>query len=108
MMNHGATLASLQRVNFMRRLRYQVAASLDGYIAGPNGEADWIPHDPDFDFNVIYSQFDTVFIGRRTFEVMNRSGMGIMPGMKAFVFSRTLSQSDHPGVTVVANNPGEI
>ena len=29
----------------MRRLRYQVAASLDGYIAGPNGEFDWIPMD---------------------------------------------------------------
>lgn len=26
----------------MRALRYSVAASLDGYIAGPNGEFDWI------------------------------------------------------------------
>ena len=34
----------------MRRLCYSVAASLDGYIAAPNGEADWIVIDPDFDF----------------------------------------------------------
>ena len=26
----------------MRKIRYAVATSLDGYIAGPNGEADWI------------------------------------------------------------------
>lgn len=31
----------------MRRIRYRVATSLDGYIAGPNGEADWIPMDSD-------------------------------------------------------------
>lgn len=34
----------------MRRIRYLVAASLDGFIAGPQGEADWIPMDPDVDF----------------------------------------------------------
>jgi dihydrofolate reductase len=30
----------------MRRIRYSVAMSLDGYIAGPNGEYDWIEVDP--------------------------------------------------------------
>ena len=30
----------------MRRIRYSVAMSLDGYIAGPNGEYDWIELDP--------------------------------------------------------------
>jgi hypothetical protein len=34
----------------MRRLCYSVAVSLDGYIAGPNGEADWVVMDPDIDF----------------------------------------------------------
>ena len=34
-----------------RRVRYQVAMSLDGFIAGPNGEADWIITDPEIDFN---------------------------------------------------------
>ena len=49
----------------MRRLRYQVATSLDGYIAGPNGEFDWITMDPDIDFKALYKQFDTVVMGGR-------------------------------------------
>ena len=38
------------REGVMRRVRYAVASSLDGYIAGPKGEADWIIMDPDIDF----------------------------------------------------------
>lgn len=36
-----------------RRLRYHVAASLDGFIAGPNGEYDWIVMDPSIDFDPV-------------------------------------------------------
>ena len=85
----------------MRRIRYAVATSLDGYIAGPKGEADWIIMDPDIDFNAIFKQFDTLLVGRRTFEPMAREGGGAMPGMKTFVFSRTLRPSDYPNVTIV-------
>jgi dihydrofolate reductase len=88
----------------MRRIRYAVASSLDGYIAGPNGEADWIIMDPDIDFGDVFNQFDTLLIGRRTFEVMSQSGNIGMPGMKSIVISRTLSQSDHPDVTVLGEN----
>jgi dihydrofolate reductase len=85
----------------MRRIRYSVAASLDGYIAGPNGEADRITMDPDIDFSAILKQFDALLVGRRTFESMAHDGDGAMPGMKTFVFSRTLQQSDYPKVTIV-------
>ena len=43
----------------MRRVLYRVAASLDGYIAGPRGEVDWIVHDPAVDFTKVYEQVDT-------------------------------------------------
>jgi dihydrofolate reductase len=81
-----------------------VATSLDGYIAGPRGEADWIIRDPDIDFRALFDQFDTVLIGRRTFEGMARGKKkpGAMPGMKTLVFSSTLRQSDYPKVTIVA------
>ena len=53
-----------------RQIRYGVAMSLDGYIAGPQGEADWIMMDPDIDFAAMFDQFDTFIMGRRTFEPM--------------------------------------
>ncbi len=81
--------------------------SLDGYIAGPNGEHDWIIMDPDIDFNAILSQFDTLLIGRGTYEPMVESGRTEMPGMKAYVISTTLRQEDHPHVTIINENVNE-
>jgi dihydrofolate reductase len=88
-----------------RRVRYQVAASLDGYVAGPKGEADWIPMDPDIDFGALFAQFDTLLMGRRTFEGLVAQGQssGGAFGMKTVVVSRTLNPADHPDVTVVAD-----
>jgi dihydrofolate reductase len=84
-----------------RRVRYVVAASLDGYIAGPDGEFDWIVTDPDVDFAAVFKQFDTLLIGRKTYETMLRHGGPEMPGVKAFVVSQTLQQKDCVGATLV-------
>ena len=76
-------------------------------IAGPNGEADWIIMDPEIDFKALYNQFDTMLMGRRTFEVVKGAGGGgSTPGMQVLVFSRTLRQQDHPGVTIVDDPEG--
>ena len=50
-----------------RRLRYQVAVSLDGFIAGPKGEYDWIVMDPSIDFGALFKEFDTAVMGRKTY-----------------------------------------
>ena len=92
----------------MRRLRYQVATSLDGYIAGPHGEFDWIPMDPDIDFASLFSQFDTVIMGRKTFlSMLQHGGTGAMPGLDVVVFSRTLRAADYPDVSISAQDPAD-
>jgi dihydrofolate reductase len=87
----------------MRRVRYSVAMSLDGFIAGPEGEFDWIIMDPTIDFVALFKQFDTALMGRRTFEMVREGGAGPMKGMQTVVFSRTLRPGDHPEVTIASD-----
>ena len=89
----------------MKRVRYSVAMSLDGFIAGPQGESDWIVMDPELDFRSLFAGFDTIFLGRKTYEVTRQSGGGGgMPGMQTYVFSRTLRQEDYSDV-IVSDDP---
>ena len=92
-----------------RRLRYQVAMSLDGFIARPNGEYDWIVMDPAIDFAALYSEFDTAVMGRKTYEVLvAQGGDGAMPGLDVVVFSRILPAAARPGVRIFNDDPPEI
>ncbi len=92
----------------MRPVRYCVAASLDGYIAGPDGAFDWIPADPAVDFAAIFANVDTVLVGRRTYELVRRMGSPTWaPGTRVSVFSRTLRETS-PGVTVVGEDAAAV
>lgn len=85
----------------MRRVRYQVACSVDGFIAGPDDDFDWIVPEPTFDFGELYAQFDTLLMGRRTYDIVSASGQGFR-GKHVVVASRTLVADDHPGIEVVS------
>ena len=88
----------------MKKIRYAVAMSLDGYIAGPNGEADWIVSDPDVNFAELWAQFDTLLMGRRTYEAARaRLGEEAFRGPKVIVASRTLRAEDHPNATIISD-----
>lgn len=86
----------------MPHLRYSVAASLDGFIAGPNGEFDWIPMDPDIDFVAIYAGFSHLVMGRHSYDVFVATG-GVPGGLPLpiTVCSTRLPEGERDGVTFV-------
>ncbi len=90
----------------MRRVCCSVAMSLDGYIADPRGGYDWIVIDPEIDFEAMFKGYDTVLMGRKSYDAAKGQGGYGMPGPKAYVFSRTLRQADCPDATV-SDDPGK-
>lgn len=86
----------------MRRVRYQVACSLDGFIAGPDDDFSWITPEPSFDFDELYAQFDTLLMGRRTYDIVRAAGEGFR-GKEVLVASRTIVSDHHPGIEVVSD-----
>jgi len=63
--------------------------------------------DPEIDFAALMDSFDTMLLGRGTYEAARQMGGGpAMPGMQVYVLSTTLRQDDCPGVTV-SDNAGE-
>ncbi len=92
----------------MRPLRYNVAASLDGYIADAHGAFDWIPDDPAVDFEGLFAKVDTYLLGRRTYDTVRAQSQAQSPftaGARVYVFSRTLAPGTEHGVTIVRDDP---
>jgi len=92
----------------MRQLRYSVAASLDGYIAGPNGDFDWIIVDPEIDFAEMYAGFSGLVMGRRSYDVFVSTGGPPGPSLPTYVYSRTLAEGERGGVTVVRDAAAHV
>lgn len=86
----------------MKQLRYNVAMSLDGFIAGPKGDYDWIPEDPGVDFEALFAEFDSFIMGRKTFDMVQALGAANpTQGRSVLVVSHSLPQPGIPGVEVV-------
>jgi dihydrofolate reductase len=91
----------------MRRTIYGAAMSLDAYIAGPDGEVDWLQWNDEVAeiSKETWKRVDTVLLGRKTYEVAVRNGMRAYPGVRNIVFSRTLRPNSAMNVTIVWRTP---
>jgi dihydrofolate reductase len=89
----------------MRKVILGVAVSLDGFIEGPNGEYDWCFTDQDYGLSDFFKRVDTIFIGRKTYEMtlaMGDNGNGF-PKFKEYIFSTTLDKVKD-GATLIKSN----
>ncbi|MGW7823494.1 dihydrofolate reductase family protein [Streptomyces puniciscabiei] len=113
----------------MRKLTYYVAASLDGYIAAPDGSYDFLPFEGEVREAILaeypetmpvhvrgplgltgvpHRHFDTVVMGRGTYEPALRAGItSPYAHLRQYVVSRTLTPAD-PEVEIVTGDPAEL
>lgn len=85
----------------MRKVILNLAVSLDGYIEGPNGEYDWCFADQDYGMTEFFTHIDAIFMGRKSYELIQTNGdVNAFPQLK-FVFSDTLVPTEHTSVEIV-------
>jgi dihydrofolate reductase len=89
----------------MRKVTFGGANSLDNYLARPDHAVDWLLWGKEAAAVMAdyWKTIDTVLMGRKTYEVAARSGKGggSFPGVKCYVFSRTLADGAVKGATLV-------
>ena len=112
----------------MRELIYFVAASVDGFIAAPDGAFDAFPWDETYGADLMATfpetlpahirseehrklpnrWFDAVLMGRNTYAVGLKEGFtSPYPTLRQYVFSRTMRESPDPNIELVSGNPAE-
>ena len=89
----------------MRKVVLGLAVSLDGFIEGPNGEYDWCIPNPQYDLNEFFNRFDTIFVGRKTYQMSSEmeGGPPGFPKFKEYIFSTTLDKVKD-GATLIKSN----
>lgn len=90
----------------MRKVILNVAISLDGFIEGPKGEYDWCFTDQDYGMKDFLGGIDTVFYGRKSYEMMmsaDPSGGNPFGDFKTYIFSETL-KAPYSGTQLISDN----
>jgi dihydrofolate reductase len=96
----------------MTEIVYYVAASLDGYIATPDGGVDWLSEFEDggggYGYADFYASVDAVLLGRRTYEQALTFGPWPYQGKPCWVFSHGALSPATPEIIVTAASPPEV
>ena len=84
----------------MRKVVLFIGTSIDGYIAGEDGNTDWLYTDGDFGYNEFYNSIDTTIMGFNTYHFIKQFPEFPYPDKKNYVFTRKKR--------VIDNNPIEF
>jgi dihydrofolate reductase len=93
----------------MRKVILGVAVSLDGFIEGPIGEYDWCLTDQDYGFSDFFKRVDTIFVGRKTYEMsLGMEGDDTFPKFREYIFSTTLDKVKDGAILIKGNVKNEV
>jgi dihydrofolate reductase len=92
----------------MRKVVLFTAASLDGFIAGPAGEIEWLFTDRDYGFSPFFASADTTLSGYNTYKLAASFPTFPYPGTTNYVFSRKHQKRDNNPVEFIASDPAEF
>jgi dihydrofolate reductase len=105
----------------MRKIIFESALSVDGFIEGPNGELDWWVFEEEYSSATAFlSRFDTIFYGRKAYEKFaapdttgqlteaQRQFLEAVGNMRKYVFSRVNKHVAGNGMVVSEDIEGEV
>lgn len=75
-----------------------LGCSLDGYIAGPKGELDWLTAFENTGYDAFFGSIDAMAMGRATYDVMRESAPDYYRGMPIHLLSTTLPAGPQPAM----------
>lgn len=85
--------------------------SLDGFIAGPNDELDWLERGggppEEHGYAAFFASVDALLVGRRTWDVVSRFPSWPYEGKPVFVLTRRPAQGRH-GERFLAGPPADV
>jgi dihydrofolate reductase len=90
----------------MRKVVYNCAVSLDGFIEGPNGEFDWCFVDQDYGMKAFMDRIDGILYGRKSYELVLKMGQAFGKEHEHYVFSTTMTEAAE-NVTLIKDKVSE-
>lgn len=87
----------------MRKIILFIASSLDGYIARPQGEIDWLFTDQNYGYTDFLNSIDTILMGRKTYEQVLTFGEYPYQEKKSYVLTKNINLQAEHDVTPVAD-----
>ncbi|RAJ94441.1 dihydrofolate reductase [Larkinella arboricola] len=88
----------------MRKVKLFIATSLDSYIAGPNGEIDWLFADGDFGYSAFIQTVDTTLMGNETYKLTQSLGEFPYQSLTNYVFTRNSDATEAPYVKFISGD----
>jgi dihydrofolate reductase len=92
----------------VRKVKYHVATTVDGFIGHEDGSVDGFVMEGDHATEFLESlqnDYDVVLMGRKTYEFGLRLGVtDPYPWLEQYVFSRTMEKSPDPNVYLVSQD----